>query len=235
MGRGIESSVLNGIRNVNISHQEMDRVLKALEEMYTETKANAPQLEWMPVVGVGNLLAHELGYEDTDEFEDALGSTFHEFISNFPIIEVKPDDRFTGGHVFKVKPDPPESEWEPTKHTFRVRNGQDLWRTCHKSRHARLCVPSLEFEIQADGQRHIDALYNHIGNAITNLAAYASQMGPGMGNDTKVKILETVEALEKLLDVPEPWDVVVYDPSGVSEITPDTDVAIERYDPKDET
>jgi hypothetical protein len=47
----------------------------------------------------------------------------------------------------------------------------------------------------------------------------------------KEKILETVEELTKLLDVAEPWDIEVYDPSGVSEIDPDTDVAISRYDP----
>ena len=60
MGRQIETMVGN-IKQVDISHQEMDRILKALEEMYTETKANTPQLEWMPVQGVGNLLCHELG------------------------------------------------------------------------------------------------------------------------------------------------------------------------------
>lgn len=60
MGREIETMV-GKIRQVDISHQEMDRILKALEEMYTETKANTPQLEWMPVQGVGNLLCHELG------------------------------------------------------------------------------------------------------------------------------------------------------------------------------
>jgi hypothetical protein len=46
-----------------------------------------------------------------------------------------------------------------------------------------------------------------------------------------VKILETVEALNEMLDVPEPWDIVMFDPSGVSEISPDSDVSIERYDP----
>lgn len=79
----------------------------------------------------------------------------------------------------QVKPDPPVEEWEPTKHTVRVNQGEDLWRVCHKSKYARLCVPCLEFEIQADGQRHIDSLYNHIGNAITNLAAHCSSMRGG--------------------------------------------------------
>lgn len=52
-----------------------------------------------------------------------------------------------------------------------------------------------------------------------------------MSEDTKQKILETVEGLTTLLDVEEPWDIELFDPSGVSEITPTADVSIERYDP----
>lgn len=53
-----------------------------------------------------------------------------------------------------------------------------------------------------------------------------------MADETKAKILETVEALTKLLDVAEPWDVELFDPSGVSEIMPATDVTVESYDPR---
>ena len=53
----------------------------------------------------------------------------------------------------------------------------------------------------------------------------------GDENCPKVKILETVEALTVMLDVQEPWDIVMFDPSGVTEITPEADVSIERYDP----
>ena len=52
-----------------------------------------------------------------------------------------------------------------------------------------------------------------------------------MSDDTKQKILETVEGLTALLDVAEPWTIEVFDPSGVSEVLPPTEVAIERYDP----
>jgi hypothetical protein len=54
-------SMVQNIQHVNISHQEIDRLLKALEELYTETKTNTPGMEWMPVQGVGQLLCHELG------------------------------------------------------------------------------------------------------------------------------------------------------------------------------
>jgi hypothetical protein len=52
-----------------------------------------------------------------------------------------------------------------------------------------------------------------------------------MDEETRQRILETVEGLTQLLDVPEPWMVEVYDPSGISEFLPATDVSIERYDP----
>lgn len=38
-----------------------------------------------------------------DEFEDAMKGTFHEFISHFPIIEVREDSRVAGGHTFRVR------------------------------------------------------------------------------------------------------------------------------------
>ena len=46
-----------------------------------------------------------------------------------------------------------------------------------------------------------------------------------------MKILETVEELTRLLDVPEPWEIQVIDPSGVSEVSPADSVSQERYDP----
>ena len=60
MGRELESFVEN-VGSLDISHQEIDRILKTVEEMYSETKANAPDMEWMPVDAVGNLICFELG------------------------------------------------------------------------------------------------------------------------------------------------------------------------------
>lgn len=94
-------SLLSG-QVIDLSHQEMDRLLHALEELYNDSKASTPDLEWMPMTGVGNLLAQELGYEDMDEFEDALGGSFENFLRNLPHIELKADARFTDGLVFKV-------------------------------------------------------------------------------------------------------------------------------------
>jgi hypothetical protein len=67
--------------------------------------------------------------------------------------------------------------------------------------------------------------------SILSVTASRACVRAGTQEQVKEKILETVSELTRLLDVAEPWDIQVFDPSGVSEITPTADVAIERYDP----
>lgn len=38
-----------------------------------------------------------------DEFEDAMGDTFANFLRNFPHIELQADAKYTGGEVFRVR------------------------------------------------------------------------------------------------------------------------------------
>ena len=44
---------------------------------------------WLPVEQVGSMLTHELGYEDKDEFEDALKGSFEDFCKTLPHIELR--------------------------------------------------------------------------------------------------------------------------------------------------
>ena len=57
------------------------------------------------------MLAEELGYEDQEEFEDALKSSFAEFIGALPHIETRNmESELQPGlfrDVFRVIPDPP--------------------------------------------------------------------------------------------------------------------------------
>ena len=57
--------------SVDISHQEVERIIIELEEIYKTQPG-----EWLPIYGIGSILANDLGYEDEDEFEDALKSTW---------------------------------------------------------------------------------------------------------------------------------------------------------------
>ena len=70
--------------SVDISHQEVERILIELEEIYKTQPG-----EWLPIHGMGSMLAMDLGYEDEDEFEDALKMTFEEFVNKLPMIECK--------------------------------------------------------------------------------------------------------------------------------------------------
>jgi len=79
--------------------------------------------------------------------------------------------------------------------TVRINSTKDLWRVCLKSPHARIEIPELEFEISADGKRHIDSVYNHIAAAVYNLGNYVRQAGGALSEDHKSKILDTVIAL----------------------------------------
>jgi C4-type Zn-finger protein len=53
--------------------------------------------------------------------------------------------------------------------TVKINSTADLWCTCYKSPYAMIEIPELEFEFSADGKRHTDSIYNHIGSAVYNL------------------------------------------------------------------
>lgn len=64
---------------------------------------------WMPALGLSKLMLKELGYEDMDQFEDAMGGTFEQFIKALPHLETKIQDDGSscdGQLVLKMKPPP---------------------------------------------------------------------------------------------------------------------------------
>jgi hypothetical protein len=231
MGIPIANSGVLQHAKVDMSHQEMARLVEHLEELwqgYTrDGDGNSNGCEWLPVEQVGNLMCQELGYEDEAEFEDALKGSFSDFLDNLPHVVKKVEHDKT---YFQIKPDPPHSEWKPVKMTVKINSASDLWRVCLKSPHARIELPELEFEISQDGKRHVDSIYNHIASAVYNLGNYVQQPGTGLSEDHKNKIMDTVIALNILLDVPKPYTWILHDPSGMSEFSPMDGVEIEHPD-----
>eukprot|EP00798_Chlamydomonas_sp_ICE-L_P021791 gene21791-28811_t len=132
MGRPVESSF--GTYRIDMSHQEVDRLVTELEEWYRTGNA-----EWILIEAASSWLRHDLGYEDTSEFEDALGGTFENFLSQMPHIEVGTDKE--GRSVFKVKPEPPREEWKPRKLVMKVTESKDLWNVSYKSTFATDEIP----------------------------------------------------------------------------------------------
>jgi C4-type Zn-finger protein len=205
----------------------MDRLVQHIQEIWDSfvfpagEQGERTEVEWLPAKGVAMLLQEELGYGDEAELEDALRGTFVDFLRAMPHINTRVDPN-TRAVYFQVIPEPPRDQWVCRRHVVPVTSRNDLIRrVCLKSRHARIIVPSLEFEISPDGtRRHIDSLYNHITTAITNLGAHVRTAGSALSAEHRERIMETVVALNALLDVDEPWEFVVADPSGASEVTP---------------
>lgn len=90
---------------------------------------------------------------------------------------------------------------------------------------ANLEIPALDFVIGADQKRHIDSLYNHIVMARDNLENHCGTLGES--SEERAKILRIVESLTALLDVDEPFELVVHDPSALSEFKPTDAVRME--------
>jgi mediator of RNA polymerase II transcription subunit 31 len=205
-----EPQVLSGL-GIDVSHQEVDQILDELEQIYF----NQPT-EWLGVRDIGLMLAHMM-YEDMDELEDAIKGTIEDFVCALPHVETKMLD---GKLVYRIKPEPPISTRRQLTLTFEVKTSADLRRCLLKAPDARLELPSIEFEIGADTKRAINSLYNHIAIAKMNLGFHAESNVASMGAEEHTRILETIEQLSALLDVNEPYKVVLHDPSGLSELKP---------------
>merc|ERR1712012_558149 len=81
------SPMLAGFKQ-NVSHQEIERILAEIEAWYGAASEQAG-VEWLPIEGIQNFLCQDLGYEDMDEFEDAIQGSFTDFCAAFPHIEVR--------------------------------------------------------------------------------------------------------------------------------------------------
>ncbi|KAJ1619671.1 hypothetical protein T492DRAFT_603164 [Pavlovales sp. CCMP2436] len=203
---------------VDVSHQEVDQILTELEEIYT----NQPTA-WLAVKDIGLMLAH-MWYEDLDEFEDAIKGSFEDFVKALPHCET---DEQGGKLVFRLKPPAPVSSRRQLKLTLEVKSRLDLRRVLLKAPDARLVIPSMEFEIGVDNKRAINSLYNHLAVAKQNLSFHAEANAASLPAEEHLSILETIEQLSKLLDVDEPYTLVVHDPSGLSELKPADGATIE--------
>lgn len=203
---------------LSIGHQEIDRITDEVEQIY-----QSQPTEWLQVEAVGQTIINVQGwYEDYDEFEDAVGGSFENFLRALPHIEVRTGER--GIAEFKVlAPDPDAA---PTLYTLEVTQREDLWRVLYKSANATVRFPALEFEIGADNKRRIDTIYNHITHAIWNLSSHMRGREGEMASDTVSSITELVDQLTAMLDLEEPFTLVVDDPTGASQFKPSDGVEI---------
>jgi len=203
---------------LSVSHQEIERILSEIEAWY-ECAHEQAGLEWLPSAGIENFLQHDLGYEDMDEFEDALNGSFKDFLSCFPHIEVKEE----GGKMYlKVNIQTPGP---PRRMQVKVeKSSQLLDTTLIKVVDAEIEFPHLEFTICGDQKRHIDSLYQHIVSARDNLENHCQALGENSEDRAKIALL--IEALTSALDVETPYEIIIHDPTSLCEIDPADAVVI---------
>ena len=170
-----------------VGHQEIGRIVDELDQIY-----NSQPTEWLPMKHIGHMIAN-MWYEDIDEFEDAMGGTFSEFMHSMPHIEIRKNS--LGSDEFKVvMPDP---DAPPSVMTLRVENREDLWRVLFKSPDAKVTISHLEFEIGADSKRVIDTLYNHISHAVWNLSSHLRGNGSQIPSEQVELIAATIDELNQ--------------------------------------
>lgn len=200
----------------DVSHQEIERILSEVEAWYWAAFDQAG-VEWLPVAGITNFLFNDLGYEDIDEFEDAIQGSFTDFLNAFPHMELRKEGEGESEkwyiRVRKLEPGPPR------RLVLTITDSKQLLHTCFmKADDADIEIPCLEFTIGADSKRHIDSLYQHIVHARDDLENHAQCLGEDAEQQSKIK--EIVGTLTALLDAEKPFDIVVLDPSSLSEFKP---------------
>eukprot|EP00227_Mantoniella_beaufortii_P016444 CAMPEP_0197576740 /NCGR_PEP_ID=MMETSP1326-20131121/1644_1 /TAXON_ID=1155430 /ORGANISM="Genus nov. species nov., Strain RCC2288" /LENGTH=298 /DNA_ID=CAMNT_0043139705 /DNA_START=48 /DNA_END=944 /DNA_ORIENTATION=+ len=212
---------------IDISHQEMERIIVELEMIYKTQPG-----KWLPIYGIRNMLADDLGYEDEDEFEDALKGSFKDFIGALPHIEVdSQESELQPGlirDVFRVIPDPPKEDCQPQRLVLRIEGRADLWRVLMLHPGAWCEIPELEFEIGADHRRRVDSVYNHIAASIFNLERHVEMLGADDAGAASERqgIKDACEELRKVLDCDTPCSFVVHDPEGLSAFKPSEGVSV---------
>ena len=226
------TQMLDGF-SVDISHQEIERIVVELEELYKSQPG-----EWLPVAGVSTILADELGYEDVDEFEDALKGTFVEFISKLPHVEcAKVESELQPGlvrDVFKVttarategNDSAQVANARPRELRLRVKDKSDLWRVLMLSPGAELEIPEVEFHVGGDVKRRVDSVYNTVATAVFNLESHVAQMATSGNEEEKQGIIDTCDALKAMLDLDREYTLVVRDWDGASAFKPSEGVEI---------
>ena len=225
------AAMLDGFA-VDVSHQEIERIVVELEELYKSQPG-----EWLPIAGIGAYLASELGYEDIDEFEDALKCDFKTFIGKLPHVRVSVVESElqpgTFREVFRVRASSSESNANananaPRVMRLRVKTREDLWRVFMKSPNAEMEIPEIDFRVGGDAKRVVDSVYNHVAAAVFNLETHVSHMASSATNrEEREGIEKTCESLRKMLDLEREFTLTVYDVEGASAFKPDDGVEVE--------
>jgi len=205
------------ISGFSSTNQEQDRIAREIEAVFNELPEEVANT-WVNAKAIMFSINEDLGYEDEDELEDALGMSFLEFCEQMGNLEIgEVDSVHVDGKkqaTLRLKKVTPKSEWKKIVLTIKVHNKEDLWQVLYLSPQASWEIPEIGFEVVADGNKKVhNPLYNHMASAMQNLELFCV----GKTEEQKAMISQQMDTLQKCLDLDMPFTVVVTDPAGLSQ------------------
>jgi hypothetical protein len=215
--------------HVDLGHQEMQQILHELEDIFMAVHQCAGPDHPVAVNGLAYNLCTSLGYEDEDELEESIGGSLVDFMTAMPHFTIHwPENPEAEDAVPRATmlPEPEEDEDSASapgvRVAFTVGDRADLWRVALQGRRADVEIPEIEFTIRPQGKRRVDTIYNMIASAVFNLGDHVrkNSRAGGISDIEVTRITETIDQLNKLLDVEESFTFVICDPQGVSELKP---------------
>mmetsp|Transcript_84932 Transcript_84932/g.230115 ORF Transcript_84932/g.230115 Transcript_84932/m.230115 type:complete len:278 (-) Transcript_84932:121-954(-) len=214
---------------VDLGHQEMAQIMTELEDIFLAVHACAGADRPVALRGLAYNLCVSLGYEDEDELEEAIGGSLADFLTALPHFSVvwPEEDAETQEPRATMLPEPAaaaeeEAAGQGRRLVFTVGAREDLWRLVLQGPRCLIEIPELEFAIRPMAKRRVDTIYNMIASAVFHLGDHVrknTRVG-GISDDEAKRICDTIDSLNMLLDVEEPFTWVLADPQGVSELKP---------------
>merc|ERR1719188_2138770 len=123
-----------------------------------------------------------------------------------------------------MKPEPvmEESQGVGKRIALTVADREDLWRVILQGSRCDIEIPEIEFAIRPRERRRVDTIYNIIASAVFHLGDHVqrSTRAGAISDDEASKICATIDCLNTLLDVEQPFTFVLVDPQGISELKP---------------
>eukprot|EP00411_Alexandrium_monilatum_P109255 CAMPEP_0175688302 /NCGR_PEP_ID=MMETSP0097-20121207/28811_1 /TAXON_ID=311494 /ORGANISM="Alexandrium monilatum, Strain CCMP3105" /LENGTH=401 /DNA_ID=CAMNT_0016995315 /DNA_START=1 /DNA_END=1204 /DNA_ORIENTATION=+ len=228
--------------HIDMGHQEMAQVVHELEDIFRAVHECAGPDHPVAVNGLAYNLCTSLGYEDEDELEEALGGSLADFLGALPHFSVvwpeaaalaqaeggQPDPKAL------MKPEPAEEELvgPGARMLFTVTEREDLWRVVLQGARATVEIPEIEFAIRPQASRRVDTIYNMIAGAIFHLGDHVQKnrrLGGALSEEDANRICDTIDSLNTLLDLEQPFTFVLSDPQGVSELKPSDGMHVGPY------
>merc|ERR1719343_341918 len=115
-----------------------------------------------------------------------------------------------------MRPEPGEEDLQGgpgQRVALTVADREDLWRVVLQGPRCDIEIPEIEFAIRPRAKRRVDTIYNLIASAVFHLGDHVQKntRAGAISDDEVSKIVATIDTLNILLDVEQPFTFVLVD------------------------